>query len=79
MSRSYKRTPVCKDGNASKKRGKKIVNKKIRKTTDLGQKSNLYKKGYESWNICDYRFYEDCKAEFNVEDINFWKKWYFRK
>ncbi len=51
----------------------------IRKTTDLGQKSNLYKKGYESWNICDYRFYEDCKAEFNVEDINFWEKWYFRK
>ena len=51
----------------------------IRKTADLGQKSNLYKKGYESWNICDYRFYEDCKAEFNVEDINFWKKWYFRK
>ena len=51
----------------------------IRKTTDLGQKSNLYKKGYESWNICDYRCYEDCKAEFNVEDINFWEKWYFRK
>ena len=45
MSRSYKRTPVCKDGNASKKRGKKIANKKIRKTADLGQKSNLYKKG----------------------------------
>ena len=62
MSRSYKRTPVCKDGNASKKRGKKIA-----------------KKVYESWNICDYRFYEDCKAEFNVEDMNFWKKWYFRK
>ena len=50
-----------------------------KKTADLGQKSNLYKKGYESWNICDYRFYEDCKAEFNVEDINFWEKWYFRK
>ena len=44
MSRSYKRTPVCKDGNASKKRGKKIANKKIRKTADLGQKPNLYKK-----------------------------------
>ena len=44
MSRSYKRTPVCKDGNASKKRGKKIANKKIRKTADLGQKFNLYKK-----------------------------------
>lgn len=44
MSRSYKKTPVCKDGNASKKRGKKIANKKIRKMADLGQKSNLYKK-----------------------------------
>lgn len=44
MSRSHKRTPVCKDGNASKKRGKKIANKKIRKTADLGQKSNLKKK-----------------------------------
>ena len=40
MSRSHKRTPVCKDGNASKKRG----NKKIRKTADLGQKSNFKKK-----------------------------------
>ena len=28
MSRSYKKTPVCKDGNTSKKRGKKIANKK---------------------------------------------------
>jgi hypothetical protein len=35
---------VCKDGNASKKRGKKIANKKIRKTADLGQKSNFKKK-----------------------------------
>ena len=44
MSRSYKRTPVCKDGNASKKRGKKIANKKIRKTADLGQNLIFVKK-----------------------------------
>ena len=31
MSRSHKRTPVCKDGNASKKREKKIANKKKEK------------------------------------------------
>ena len=41
MSRSYKRTPVCKDGNASKKEERKSL---IRKTADLGQKFNLYKK-----------------------------------
>ena len=39
MSRSYKRTPVCKDGNASKKRGKKIANKKKEKR--LIQDKNL--------------------------------------
>ena len=44
MSRSYKRTSVCKDGNASKKRGKKIANKKIRKTADLGQNLIFVKK-----------------------------------
>lgn len=79
MSRSYKKTPVCKDGNASKKRGKKIANKKIRKMADLGQKSNLYKKGYECWNICDYRFYEECADGYSAEDLNCWKKWYLRK
>ena len=35
---------MCKDGNASKKRGKKIANKKIRKTADLGQNLIFVKK-----------------------------------
>lgn len=32
MSRSYKQTPVCKDGNKSKKYGKRQAHKKIRST-----------------------------------------------
>lgn len=38
-----------------------------------------YEEAWKNLEECDYRFYEDCKAEFNVEDMNFWKKWYFRK
>ena len=79
MSRSYKKTPVCKDGNASKKSGKKMANRKIRKAADLGGKSNLYKKEFESWDIRDYRIYEECKTDLNDEDLNFWRKWYLRK
>lgn len=79
MSRSYKKTPVCKDGNASKKSGKKMVNRKVRNTVDLAGKSNHYKKVYESWDVCDYRFYEECKIGLNEDELGFWKKWYLRK
>ena len=44
MSRSYKRTPVCKDGNASKKRGKKIANKKKEKRLIQGKNLIFIKK-----------------------------------
>lgn len=79
MSRSYKKTPVCKDGNDSKKSGKKIANKKVRKNPELRGKSNLFKKAYESWNICDFRLYEECEKDFDTKALNFWKKWYLRK
>lgn len=32
MSRSYKKTPVLKDSNTSKKAGKRVANKIVRKT-----------------------------------------------
>lgn len=84
MSRSYKRTPICKDGNKSKKFGKRQANKKIRKTAGLSGKSNNYKKIYESWNVCDYRIYSDKIKWFGGEKIekdslNHWEKWYLRK
>lgn len=81
MSRSYKKTPVCKDGNKSKKEGKFWANKKIRRSKDLrmGVKSNLYKKAYEQWDVCDYRCYVECKVNAEKEELNWWKKWYVRK
>lgn len=62
MSRSYKHTPVYKV-NKSGKYGKRCANKKLRrkakqKPYDLAAgKSNLYRREYESWDICDYRFW----------------------
>ena len=79
MSRSYKKTPVCKDGNASKKFGKKMANKKTRKTADLGGKSKHYRKAYETWDVCDYRIYKEYDKDLDEEELNFWKKWYLRK
>lgn len=79
MSRSYKKTPVCKEGNRSKKWGKRKANRKVRKTTGLGGKSNLYRKAYESWNICDYRTFKERDVNMKEKDLNFWKKWYLRK
>jgi hypothetical protein len=84
MSRSYKRSPVCRDNNQSKKWGKRQANKKIRKTRELSGKSNDYKKAFESWNICDQRIYADKKKWFrgtiiDKQDLNHWEKWYVRK
>lgn len=61
MSRSYKHTPVYKGGKS--KDEKKRANKIIRLETRLNpydaadRKSNLYRREYESWDICDYRIW----------------------
>ena len=79
MSRSYKKTPVCKDDNRSKKFGKKMANKKTRKTANLSGKSKHYRKAYETWDVCDFRTYKECDMDFDEEELNHWKKWYLRK
>ena len=82
MSRSYKKTPVVKDGcdNAgSRKYSKRRAHKKERKTQDLGNKSNYYRKVFETWNICDYRFYKEKEIGMDEEELQHWKKWYYRK
>ena len=51
MSRSYKKTPVLKDSNTSKKASK----------TDfdvLTSKSKRFRKVFDTWNIYDYRIYD---------------------
>lgn len=83
MSRSYKHSPVCTCGGKSigtRKYWKRKANRKVRRTKELGIKSKSYKKVYESWDICDYRFY--IKKEHFVacaEDLEKWKRYYYRK
>lgn len=58
MSRSFKKTPICKDGYGSKKlqRMKRLANKKVRHAE--GVPNNFeFKKYFEAWEIHDYKFY----------------------
>lgn len=80
MSRSFKHTPICTIRARDSKYWKRKANHKVRKTKGLGVKSNNYKKVYETWDICDYRFY--AKKENFVEcadDLKKWERYYHRK
>ncbi len=56
MSRSYKHFTVCKDKDESKY-SKIRANRKVRRSSLLfAGKSNRYRRLFESWDICDYRF-----------------------
>lgn len=82
MSRSYKKTPVLKEGRnkaGSKKYWKKRAHKKERRTKELGNKSNYYRKVYESWDICDYRFFHEKNVDMDADEVLDWEKVYHRK
>lgn len=53
MSRSVKKHPVVKDGDSGVF-GKKLANKKVRRTEDVPMKGKGYRKIFESWDIHDY-------------------------
>lgn len=58
MSRSYKKYPMCKQGK-SNKIGKRCANNKVRMYLKSGKEitsGKLYKRIFESWEICDYHF-----------------------
>lgn len=88
MSRSYKHTLVYKVNKS--KNNKRHANKKVRREAkqrsydSAAGKSNLYRREYESWDICDYRFWgepiwreESC---LNLRDYpEIWQKCYRRK
>lgn len=88
MSRSYKHTPVYTTGND--KYAKRQANKKVRRKGKIRPeemktgKSNQYRKEYESWDICDYRFWGEpiwreeswCNLR---NDLERWQKCYRRK
>lgn len=68
MSQSYKKYCVCKDKNSQY--GKRQASKAVRRSKDVPNGS-MYKKFFCSWNICDYRCYEQklSKKEF-IENWN---------
>lgn len=55
MSRSYKKYPAGK-AEKSCKIGQRFANKKVRKYSHVIPNGNSYKKIYESWDICDYKY-----------------------
>lgn len=80
MSRSYKHSPIYTARGKKSKYWKRKANRKVRKTKELGGKSNNYKKIYETWDICDYTSY--AKKEKFVEcadGLKIWERCYHRK
>jgi hypothetical protein len=57
MSRSYKRVPgyTCGYGTVERKFEKSKANRKVRRMTGIVN-GMMYKKFYNSWDICDYKF-----------------------
>lgn len=53
MSRSYKKTPIVKDGHSGKF-GKKVANRKVRHYKGTIASGKSYRKIYESWDIHDF-------------------------
>ncbi len=79
MSRSYKKTPKLKYCGWGKK-GKRWANKAIRKQKTLwSEKSNGYRKLYQSWNITDVRKYWSRPKTEQSEELEMWEKYYRRK
>lgn len=86
MSRSYKKTPICKDRN---KYGKRQSSKSVRKNGLVGSGGN-YKKAYQSYNIHDYYSYSTFekyketrkRLRFNESEekmLKDWLRYYVRK
>ncbi len=69
MSRSFKKTPGFCDRNPFNKRQ---ANKRVRKdwTIDSG---GAYRRCFESWDICDFRFLYFSKANLEFYEDEPWK------
>ncbi len=80
MSRSYKNTPVFKPySRLNSKWYKRQAGKKVRRADYGLGKSKRYRKIFETWDICDYRFYEVMPDSSETDACEHWKKFYRRK
>ena len=79
MSRSYKRSVICKGQN--NKKGKRLAGRTVRRASDVPN-GNCFKKLYCTWDICDWRFREQSytaeqfrKAWYDCENTEFdWRR-----
>ena len=79
MSRSNKKTPITKYCGDSRF-GKRQAGKKVRKSDGkLLLKGSQYKKLFETWNINDFVQYYSLKDAEKQENIERWKKYFYRK
>lgn len=68
MSRSYKKSPICKDHTrilGSSRTPKQEASRAVRRQKEIPN-GNGYRKIYCSWDISDYKFIKS-KAEFKQE------------
>jgi hypothetical protein len=62
MSRSY-REPWIVDGYGSKRKQffKRLANRRLRRTVSDIADGKAYRKFFESWSICDFKWFHDPK------------------
>ena len=79
MSRSYKKNPWVTDHKAgTTKETKKFANKTVRHRKNLPS-GKAYRKAFESWNICDYKYmwtWEEAKKQWEKGDNVYLKRRY---
>lgn len=66
MSRSYKKTAGWKDHNKS---SKKFASRKARRRINDLQDGSMYKKIYNQYNICDYKWLYFSKKAIEISNI----------
>ena len=72
MSRSFKKVPGHCDRNPF---AKKVANRKVRRDWTIPS-GGAYRKAYESWDICDFRFlYFDAFDLVRFESDKPWRPW----
>ena len=94
MSRSYKHSPICPESKNKKWFFKRYANKVVRQFKGELANGKAYRRLYNSWDICDYKFretLEEAILDWEVgrwswtrdmtreEVIQYWKASYYRK
>jgi len=73
MSRSYKKTPVCKDGGKRKKFYLRLAARKVRHAKFPISNGGAYKNLFDRYSICDWSFRQTLEEHLRGEKrIEMW-------